>query len=241
MLISPTEPAQLRLLGRTSPVPERHGCDFMVLGKRGRLGIQRKQFPGDLLSSLADGRLYQQVHMMDRLASRVLIVEGYGKWDHDGRLLDIAAFTRNQLHGLLFSLAFEFGLVPFVVKDMDGTREILTGLDSWWKKESHQSLQRRPGPAKTDGWGQVTNRDFGLHLLQSFPGIGSELAGRMWDHFKGVPIRWDVEGPEALAQVSGIGKGKAEKMWAVLAREGGNDGSATDRDDDSGGNPDAGS
>lgn len=214
MLVSPTEPAELKRLGKVSAVPERSGADFLVAGKAGRLGIQRKKFPEDLLSSLADGRLYEQAHLMQALDQRVLLVEGLGKWTLDGELLDLRQFTRSQLQALYFSLSFEFGFHVFQVKTIGETAEMLVLLEKWWRKDRHDSLRRRPGP-KTDSWGKRGNREYACHLLQSFPGVGAELAARMVDHFGKAPIVWEV-GVDDLMKVPGIGRGKAQKMWEAL-------------------------
>jgi hypothetical protein len=42
---------------------------------------------------------------------------------------------------------------------------------------------------------------------------------RIYDHFGRVPVQWDLTGPEDLMAVRGIGKGKAYKIWEVLAIE----------------------
>lgn len=215
MLVSPTEPRELKAIGKVSAIPERNGADFLIVGKNGRLGIQRKLFPQDLLASLADGRLYEQVHQMQVLDHRALILEGHGRWTMDGELLDVRQFSRQALYGLFFTLAFEFGVQVFWVKDMKETTQVLRWLEAWFAKERHDSLRRRPGP-KGDSWGKKGNREYACHLLQSFPGVGAGLASNIFDHFGRAPLKWDVDGVEKLMEVPGIGKGKAEKMWEAL-------------------------
>lgn len=216
MLISPTEPFPFKSIGTVSSVPERFGADFLIMGKTvGKIGVQRKKFPEDLLSSLADGRLYTQVHQMQELDQAIVVLEGLGRWTEDGELVDIRAFTKKQLFSLVWSLSFEFGMEVFQVRGMKDTIMLLESLESWAKKEKHSSLRTRPGPKK-DSWGKLGNREYGIHLLQSFPGMGPELAGRVIDHFGKVPIKWDLDGVEDLIAVKGIGKGKAEKIWEVL-------------------------
>ena len=83
MLASPTEPKQLRDLGTTSSIPENHGADFLIVAQKRRIGVQRKQFPGDLLASLNDGRLYNQIPHLSELDHALLIVEGHGRWTDD--------------------------------------------------------------------------------------------------------------------------------------------------------------
>lgn len=217
MLVSSTEPFNFKTLGKSSTLPEKYGCDFLIVARGLRTGVQRKKFPNDLLASLSDGRLYQQVHQMVALDRAVIVLEGYGKWTMDGELMDFQQFTKRQLYSLIASLAFEFGIEVLMVRDMRETIEFLESLESWAKKEKHQSLRSRPGPAK-DSWGQVGIREVGIHLLQSFPGMGPELAGRVYDHFQGVPLSWDFNGADKLTEVQGIGKAKAESIYMALEK-----------------------
>jgi len=53
------------------------------------------------------------------------------------------------------------------------------------------------------------------HILQGFPGVGPELAGRMVDHFEGVPLTW-THAIDELMEVEGVGKKKAEGMVNAL-------------------------
>ena len=217
LLVSSTEPFNFKTLGQSSIVPERYGCDFLIVAGKAKTGVQRKKFPNDLLSSLADGRLYEQVHAMERLDRAIIVLEGFGKWTMDGELMDMAHFTKRQLYGLVMSLAFEFGIEVIILKDMNETILFLETIELWAKKDKHMSLRQRPGPSK-DSWGQVGLREVGMHLLQSFPGVGPQLAGRVYDHFQGVPMRWEFEGPERLMEVPGIGKGKATSIYSALER-----------------------
>lgn len=201
----------------SSIVPEKYGCDFLIVKGKAKTGVQRKKFPEDLLSSLADGRLYEQVHLMGKLERAIIILEGYGKWTGDGELLDIRQFTRHQMYSLILSLAFEFGIEVFQVRDMHETQEFLISLESWAGKDKHTSLRTRPGPSK-DSWGKLGYKEYGMHLLQSFPGVGPEIASRIWDHFQGVPIQWEITGPEELSAIPGIGKQKASQIYQMLVK-----------------------
>lgn len=218
MLVSSTEPFIFKALGTSSMTPERYGCDFLIVKGKAKTGVQRKKFPNDLIASLADGRLYEQVHLMGKLDRAIILFEGYGKWTSDGELMDFAQFTKHQMYSLIMSLAFEFGIEVLIVRDMNETQQFLVSLESWSGKEKHSSLRTRPGPSK-DSWGRVGIKEYGMHLLQSFPGVGPELAGRIWDHFGGVPIVWEIDGPERLAEIQGIGKQKAAQIYAALVKE----------------------
>jgi ERCC4-type nuclease len=217
MLCSPTEPKKLTHLGKVSSVPENYGADFLIMGKKIRIGVQRKQFPGDLLASLTDGRLYDQLPRLTELDQALLVIEGHGRWTEDGELIGDSkyhSFTIQQLHGLLFTIMFEFGVPSIWVGNMDDTGRVLTNLEAWAKKDKHTSLKSRPGPGKSS-WGSTSERHSAQHILQGFPGVGGELAGRIVDKFQGVPLTWTI-GMDELMRVEGIGKKKADTMYHAL-------------------------
>jgi len=54
-----------------------------------------------------------------------------------------------------------------------------------------------------------------MHVLQGFPGMGPELAGRVVDKFEGVPLTWTVSEDE-LQTVEGLGKKKSIAMYEAL-------------------------
>lgn len=213
MLISPTEPQPIRDIGTTSILTEKYGSDILMLVKDMRVGVQRKKFPEDLMASLADGRLYDQIRKMAELNHAVVILEGHGQWTTEGVLMGQYAFTIDQLHGLIMSLSFEFGIQVFQVRDMTETIRLLENMERWIHKPAHTSLLRRPGPSK-DSWGQKSARLNGIHLLQSFPGVGPTIAARIYDHFGRVPMTWD-EGVD-FTKVPGVGKEKARQLEEAL-------------------------
>lgn len=216
MLISPTEPSELKSLGKVSGIPERYGVDILIVQGKARTGVQRKKFPDDLLSSLADGRLYSQLPKMHELDRSILIFEGYGKWTLDGELVHNYArnFTRSQFIALQYSIIWEFGVHVMHVRNIKETAEALTALEAWAQKPKHTSLRTRPGPSH-DSWGDVGQRERAQHILQGFDGVGVEMAGRIYDHFERIPLKWDCT-VEDLLEIRGIGKPTAKKIWEGL-------------------------
>lgn len=220
IFVSGLEPEPLHSLGTVGGVPELYGADILVVNKEIRIGVQRKKFPEDFLGSLADGRLHTQLQMLQELERSVVLLEGFGKWSVDGVLMAekyFQNFTKKQLHGLMLSIEWEYDTRVMQVRDLGETRQWLIHLDEWSAKDRHDSLRVRPGPPRS-AWGTRDNRSYALHVLQSFPGVGVELAGRIFDHFGGLPLSWDVEGYKDLMAVPGIGKEKAMKMWNALRK-----------------------
>lgn len=218
MLISPTEPPAIRALGTTSSTPELYGCDILIVANKTRTGVQRKKFPEDLVASLADGRLYSQLPKMAALDRAVLILEGHGQWTMDGELVDrYARFTKTQLYGLVNSILWEFGVHVQTVRDVKETADYLAALEAWINKPKHSSLRTRPGAPK-NSFGLTGEREQAAHILQGLPGVGVELAFRIYDHFGRVPLRWDCT-IEELMKVRGVGKVKAARIYGALVGE----------------------
>lgn len=215
MLISPTEPKRIQQLGKVSSTPERHGADILILEPpvKGLFGVQRKEVK-DLIASLDDGRLGKEVSQMQRLAIRALIIEGKMSWTNDGELMkDYTSISRSQFRSLMYSIRAR-GIWVEWSDDLNDTVEVIQGMQKWASKSEHTSLLARPGP-KSTGWGRVTNQDWAVHILTSFPGIGVKTAQSIYEFFGGVPLRWEVTEKD-LAEVPGIGKVRAERMVAAL-------------------------
>jgi len=212
MLISPTEPALLKDLGRVSSTPERYGADFLWASPAGLVGVQRKEI-NDLVSSLRDGRLAKEIGQWSNLDLPVLIVEGKMQWSTEGYLLSTRQFTKAQLLGVLFSVQMT-GAWCLQTETISDTALCVKSLETWLSKDRHGTLRSRP---KAQGaWGSADNREWGIHLLQSFSGIGSEVAGRIYDHFGGVPMEFTCT-EEELMDVQGIGRLRAMKMMEALS------------------------
>ena len=214
MLVSAAEPASLRTLGQYSPLPEQFGCDFLIPCPVGMVGVQRKEIH-DLIASRSDGRLSRELAQMKQLDIGILLVEGRLKWTSDGMLsTSRSKWTRSQHLGLLFSIQSSNIWVNSSM-DIQDSREYLSALEKWMMKEKHAGLMTRPKPQTI--WGQRNDRDWGIHVIQSFDGIGPGVAGAIVDRF-GLPLRWTISKKD-LESVPGVGPKRAAKMWETLNGE----------------------
>lgn len=209
MKVSPTEPIPYSKLGESSSLPERHGVDFFWVAQGKTWGVQRKRFPEDYLASLSDGRLTKELAQMQALDRPMILLEGLGTWTDDGYLLD-QKFHASQLYGWMLSCFFEKQIPVFQVKGERDALFFIDRVEAWSMRKSHHSLSRRPKP-KGNMWGKKENKDWGIHVLQSFEGIGPATAEAIYVHFGGIPLTWTV-GMEDLTQVAGIGPPTAQKL-----------------------------
>jgi ERCC4-type nuclease len=219
ILISPAEPAPLRAkLARrahvvNSPSTEERGVDFAWRARGAWCGVQRKELT-DLLASFRDGRLQRELgQMVDTVAHPMFVIERRPQWTGDGALIgERTQFTFAQWCGMIASFA-DRGIGVVQTDTMDQTVDAILAIRGWTEKASHRSLEQRPGPATT--WGTANSRDWSIHLLQGFPGVGPGVAAAIVDHFGKMPLRWTVSEAELL-EVPGIGPGRAEKMMGAL-------------------------
>lgn len=214
--VSPSEPPALRAIGRTTMLPEHFGADVCFPSRLGLVVLQRKEFPSDFMASVHDGRLGEQRAKMQRAAVKVLVLEGRGTWTTDGELVVPfgPGLSISQYRRYLWSVQLD-GIWVSHTSGLAETVELVKDLKEWSDKAKHGG-GGRPKPKGSGGWGQPTDRDWGSHLLQSFDGVGPEMATRIFDRFGRVPLAWTCT-PEDMAMVQGVGPKRVDKMFAGLA------------------------
>jgi ERCC4-type nuclease len=222
ILVSPTEPASIRSLGRVSPIPERYGGDVVIVSRR-LVVVQRKTVP-DLIASVQDGRLAREIPLLRRHAS-LIVLEGLPTWTTDGVMTGTARWPKSAWYGILVSLSLEHEIPVVPTQHTADTRDFLLSLSSWMSKPSHTSLIRRPTPKQVSPWRHASDRDVARWILMGLPGVGPHLADAILDTL-GLPIRWTCSLSD-LERVPGIGPSRAKSLYAVL---GGDDVGQTRRD-----------
>jgi ERCC4-type nuclease len=216
ILVAGSEPQDLRAIAhKVSNGPERHGVDIMWVSPIGAIGIQRKQFPEDFTSSMEDGRLAKETGQSQSLAVRILLLEGRGVWSTDGKLLTRygAPITRATHQSYLHSMSLA-GWWISQVGSLKETIEFVHTTAAWSLKPTHKATTTRPGSPRPL-WGKRGTWDFQSWVLQGFPGVGPEMAGKIIGHFAGLPLKWDVT-KEQMLEVDGVGPKTIENLWDAL-------------------------
>lgn len=212
MMVAPSEPLPLKRLGAVSSVPERYGVDFMWVAQQRKHGCQRKEVK-DFVASIIDGRLSKEVGQMAQMDGiRALMLEGKMMWSGDGMWMGPVRWDRFRHRQAIFTLESN-GIWVIETASLADTAEAIEELQRWTQKPKHQFAAVR---AKATGqWGNATSREFGLHVLMSFPGVGREMAERIWGHFGHVPLMWTATQEELLA-IDGIGPKRADQMMRAF-------------------------
>jgi ERCC4-type nuclease len=233
ILVSPAEPAPVCAAldergvdWERSTHPENFGVDFLWRANETWWGVQRKTLP-DFVASFRDGRLQREVaQMRGKVSMPVLVVEGNVGFTMDGLLMcgsRIERITREQWRSMMWTFASWGITVDFVPTTMASVQYVID-MVRWTEKAKHTSLTARPKLVDS-AWGTPTNRDWGIHILQGFDGVGPELAGAIFDHFGRVPLSWTTRSPGGttvlayepdLLDIPGVGKGRAKKLIEAL-------------------------
>ena len=217
MHVSSTEPAALKKLGDVSTLPEQYGVDFLWFD-RGWCGVQRKEVK-DFIASVRDGRLARELEQMSPLRAKLLALEGaYGIIN--GMVIPVGAkHPQQQMRVEHWSSALWLlqaaGVMLSHVPDIVETAETVKRFEMWAGKDGHTALGGTRDAVPLNNWGKADDRAYQVHLLSGLPGVGVEMAGRIVDHFSGVPWSWDVT-EEQLMEVDGIGKGRAARMMSAV-------------------------
>ena len=212
-LVAPSEPRAIKVLGKSSSLPEQWGADILWPDNGGFVGVQRKEL-SDLIASLHDGRLGREVSQMQRLQVAMLVVEGRPKWSTEGVLLRDHGrpWSRTTHRALLYSVQAR-GIWVEQTDDAADTVATVLAFAEWLKKPTHRGLRTRPGPVSV--WGKANDHDWACHVLQGFQGIGPEVASRIVDKFGGLPLKWTV-GVGELMEVEGVGPKRAKALIEAL-------------------------
>lgn len=216
MIVSPAEPAEMKVLGDVSSLCEKFGVDYMwSIPTVGIAGVQRKEF-SDLISSLSDGRLVKELAQMKSLRIAALIIEGRPTWTIDGELMSrYVNFSRSSYDGIIWAIQ-AMGVWVHTSDRMEDTRRVITGLRDWSLKKSHWSMLRRPKPKGP--WGTADDVDYLSHLLQSFPGWGPSTAHAVIAQFDGkIPLAWSCS-LEDLESTPGVGPKRARAAFRALGQ-----------------------
>ena len=220
ILVSPAEPKQLRDIGESSSLSESYGADILITGYSKLIGIQRKAFPADFLSSLTDGRLQTSLQKLTQCTMGILILEGKPAWSYTGALLGYSygqgrTYTRNHLRALLFSVQSELGIATQWTDSIGDTIELVRDLENWAQKDEHDTLYTRPNVKKGDMERKISARTKAAWVLQGVEGLGYTRACAVYDHFGRLPLQWDVTEKE-MVSVPGIGKGTVKRMSEAI-------------------------
>lgn len=163
--------------------------------------VERKR-ADDFVRSIIDGRLFKQASRLKQRAERpVLLIEG----NPYQTTIDI---HRYAVRGALACLAAIWQLPILFAKSPDDSVDLLLMLGNQLEQTTGKALPRFGYRPK-----RLTSRQF--YIVQSLPGIGPQLAGRLLSHFGSVAAIMAAN-VDQMQSVDGIGAGRAAAIRSVL-------------------------
>ena len=194
--------------------------DMSFQTKRGQGLIERKVTPSDLLSSIGDGRLTEQIHKLRGAESGgALLLEGTLHCNIEGKIIDgrrTRDYTMQQVWGILQTIQ-DYGVKVVWSPSPSVTPMIVHAIYTWASKDpdAHNSLGHRKRP-RWD-WGSPSEREAVLFAFQGF-GIGPKTAEEAWKGAGSLHNFLMMEKGERT-KIKGIGGVRDKKIEDILGKE----------------------
>jgi len=170
-----------------------------------RVVVERKT-TSDFLSSIVDGRLFEQVQeLKNNFRIPLLIIEGNTLFYEDRKI------HPNAIRGALASIAVDFSIPILWTSNQLETAELLLSIAKREQLERNKNVAMR-GKKKARSVNEIQE-----YLLSGLPKISREKAKRLLKHF-GTPEKVFTASEEELKQVEGIGEKLAKKIRYILRK-----------------------
>lgn len=168
----------------------------------GEVVVERKAAE-DFISSLFDGRLFDQVgRMRDHYDDVILLIEGrpWGLYRAKGR--------ERQIYGSLASLLLDYDVKLIYSEDQRTSASIIESLARRIVEEGRSGkivIHKKPRLS--------TTREWQLYIASSFPGVGPKLAQRLLETFGSLEAIFSASVSE-LQKL--LGEKRAQRMKQIL-------------------------
>ena len=218
VIITTNEPKKVRqLFDDKLEIPM--GFDMMLLTNSGRIGIERKKVPGDLLSSVADGRLNKEIlAMREETQIQVLLLHGIIRYHEDGKLKVWGKrpgrdWTKKGITNLLRTIQYVEGVYVETAANNRELVEVVHDLQEYFDKGSHTSLKSRPR-IQTD-WIVPTHGEKVIYFYNGLPGVGITGAKKLYDRFP-APLQLYGASVDEIMKIPRVGRVMAQGIYQFL-------------------------
>jgi len=169
--------------------------------------IERKTI-SDFLTSIKDGRIFQQAYRIAQTGKNGLVIlEG------DKSMADSSSFSREAVQGALIHLELFIG-IP-VIHSLN-IHETATLLSSIFRQCQQQKLPRQKHIIHVSPGIRINKKQRQkLSLLQNLPGIGSKKGLGLLSHLGSIVNIINASQTD-LTKVKGIGKKLADQIYGIL-------------------------
>ena len=216
-LISPVEPKSVKnLLPDLIECPQ--GWDMTLLTNVGKIGIERKRIPGDLLSSVNDGRLNREIlAMRGECNVSVVLLHGIIRYNQNGTVKlgkrTSYHWTKKGLENLFRTIQYVEGCYLEHAKNSTELVQVVQDLQSYFNKKEHNSLKSRP--RIQTNWLVPSRDERVVYFYSGLPGLGMTGARKLYERFSN-PMSLYGASIEEIMEVPRIGKSVAANIHNFL-------------------------
>jgi len=217
--ITSNEPQSIKNLFKQEALIIPMDFDMLLCCKTCQLPIERKAVPGDLLSSVTDGRLMREIIAM-REESDFYIVLLHGEINYKSSgLVDLGyrgqhktkGWTKKGVRNLLRSLQYVEGAYLEYAKDDDELVEIIHELQEYFDTNEHNSLRVR---SKIHA-GMKSRKARVISFYQGLPECRYGRSEMLYKAFP-VPLQLYEASIEQINEVRGFGRVLSENIYNFL-------------------------
>ena len=163
--------------------------------------VERKSI-SDLVSSVFDGRLFDQCNRMkENFQFPIIIIEG------DTNEIEELIENPFVFYGAVSSVAIDFKIPIISTPNASHTAKLLVSMCS------RKDIAKGPFIKKIRKSDDIQRQQ--LSVLSSLPGVGEKLAIRMLEKF-GTPLKVFSASSTELSKISGLGELRAKKIKKML-------------------------
>jgi len=193
--------------------------DFMLYTKSGTVGIERKKVPGDLLSSIDDGRLRREIlAMREECDYRIVLLHGVIRYHKDGTVYvgkrRRTHWTEKGIKNICRTLEYVEGCYIERARNDRELVSVVNNIQEYFDKSHHLSMKGRM--QINTNWIVPTKGERVIHFYQGiYPRIGPIGAKKLYDKFPN-PIDMYQASVEDISSISGFGKKTATDIYNFL-------------------------
>lgn len=171
----------------------------------GKNFICERKTSNDFISSIVDGRLFEQLKNLKNMDKAFLLLEG--TFDYKNTHMN-----ENAIRGALASVIMDYQIPLLYTKDQRDTASMLFSM----AKREQENKNKKPS-VKGKVKPKSKNHEQEI-LLGSIPGINIVLAQNLLNHL-GTPKKVFNASKEELKKVDKIGEKKAKKIHDLIKRD----------------------
>lgn len=192
--------------------------DFKLFTKSGVVGIERKKVPGDLISSIEDGRLGREIlAMRDECDIKIVLYHGTMTYNKAGVLRQgkrtSSRWTDKSMRNFRRTLEFVEGCYIEYAKTNEDLVKVVNEIQRYLDEDEHLSARGR-SPIRKD-WLVPTRQERIRYFYSGLPRIASVGAKKLETRFPN-PMDLYQASVKDLCGIPGVGKKTANDIYEFL-------------------------